>query len=41
MGTRTRGRPKGGYIPDSERKPALQRIKERHRLLAKFVAAGK
>ncbi len=40
MGTRTRGRPKGGYIPDSERKPALQRIKERHRLLAKFVAAG-
>jgi len=38
--TRARGRPKGGYIPDSERKPALQRIKERHRLLAKFVAAG-
>lgn len=38
--TRTRGRPKGGYIPDAERKPALQRIKERHRLLAKFVAAG-
>lgn len=37
---RVRGRPKGGYIPDSERKPALQRIKERHRLLAKFVAAG-
>lgn len=38
--TRVRGRPKGGYIPDAERKPALQRIKERHRLLAKFVAAG-
>ena len=38
--SRVRGRPKGGYIPDSERKPALQRIKERHRLLAKFVAAG-
>lgn len=38
--TRLRGRPKGGYIPDTERKPALQRIKERHRLLAKFVAAG-
>lgn len=37
---RTRGRPKGGYLPDTERKPALQRIKERHRLLAKFVAAG-
>ena len=38
--SRARGRPKGGYIPDQERKPALQRIKERHRLLAKFVAAG-
>ena len=38
--TRTRGRPKGGYLPDAERKPSLQRIKERHRLLAKFVAAG-
>lgn len=38
--TRLRGRPKGGYLPDAERKPALQRIKERHRLLAKFVAAG-
>lgn len=37
---RARGRPKGGYLPDTERKPALQRIKERHRLLAKFVAAG-
>lgn len=38
--SRVRGRPKGGYIPDTDRKPALQRIKERHRLLAKFVAAG-
>jgi DNA mismatch repair ATPase MutS len=38
--TRVRGRPKGGYLPDTERKPALQRIKERHRLLAKYVAAG-
>ncbi len=37
---RARGRPKGGYLPDSERKPALQRIKERHRLLAKYVAGG-
>lgn len=38
--TRKRGRPEGGYLPDAQRKPALQRIKERHRLIAKFIAAG-
>lgn len=40
MSNRTRGRPRSGYLPDAERRPALQRIKERHRLLAKYVAAG-
>lgn len=37
---RTRGRPKGGWIPDEQRKPALARIRERHRWIAELLACG-
>lgn len=38
--SRSRGRPKGGWIPDHERKPAVMRLRERHHTLAKLLATG-
>lgn len=38
--SRSRGRPKGGWIPDQERKPAVTRFRERHHTIAKLLACG-
>lgn len=37
---RGRGRPKGGWVDDKERKPVVSRLTSRHHTIAKLFAAG-